>query len=215
MSESDSGVKAVWTDFGGVLTPPAIDSLRSFSELVGVAPEQLGTAMFAVAQSYGTDDPMEPLDTPLVDEAEWSRQVERELSARFGVEADLSGFSEKWFRDRPPNTAWLEHLRTLRERGLFVGMLSNMVPGFDPYWRRMAPPEGLFDDLVLSYQVGTRKPRREIFELAAERAGTAPGQCVLVDDLPPHCEGARAAGWQAVHFTSAEDAIPQLEALLA
>jgi putative hydrolase of the HAD superfamily len=130
------------------------------------------------------------------------------------VHADLSDFAEKWFADRPPNEPWVRYLRTLRGRGCFVGMLSNMVPCFEPYWRAMVPPDGLFDDLVLSHEVGTRKPERTIFDLAAGRAGVPAGRCVLVDDLEPHCAAARAVGWHAVHFVTADAAAAELDELL-
>ena len=205
---------AVWTDFGGVLTPPAGETLRTVCERVGVPLDQFGTAMYAVAQAHGADDVMAPLDTPILTEAEWGREMEAALLERFGTRADLSNISDKWFADRPANEAWAGYLRTLRERGCFVGMLSNMVPSFEPHWRAMVPPEGLFDDLVLSYEVGTRKPHRAIFELAEQRAGVPGSRCVLVDDLEPHCQAARAAGWQAVHFVSAEAAAAELDELL-
>src|SRR6266508_1436354 len=129
--------KAVWSDFGGVLPPPVTETLLAFCGRVGAAPDELLPAMFAVAESYGSEDVMEPLDTPLLSEEEWARRVEEILYERFGVRADLSNFAEKWFADRPPNAAMVAYLRTLKERGWFVGMLSNMVPSFEPHWRVM------------------------------------------------------------------------------
>lgn len=41
-----------------------------------------------------------------------------------------------------------------------------------------------------------------------------PQRCVLVDDLPENCVGARRAGWQAIHFTGTDDAIAQLDEVL-
>ena len=76
-------------------------------------------------------------------------------------------------------------------------------------------PEDLFDEVVLSFSAGARKPGREIYELAALRAGVPPGGCLLVDDTAKNCAGAVAAGWQAVHFTDAEQAGAELDRLLA
>jgi len=207
--------KAVWTDFGGVLTAPALELMKTYCERIGVEPAMLGTATWAVARSFGTDDPMEPLDTPLVSEPEWCRMVEAELRERFGVEADMSRFGERWLEGQRGNPEWSDYLRSLRERGYFVGLLSNMMPGFEPHWRSFIPAAELFDDLVLSCELGMRKPLPAIFELAERRAGVLPGECVLVDDLEVNCEAARAAGWAAVHFTEAARAIELTEGLLA
>ncbi|WP_346538212.1 HAD family phosphatase [Micromonospora sp. DPT] len=207
-------VHAVWTDFGGVLTPPTRVTLEDFCLRVGVAPDLLLAAMRTVGDSYGTD-PMAPLDTPLVAEETWARQVETVLAERYGVVADLSRFGERWFAGRPANQSWVRWLRRARRKGVFVGMLSNMVPSWDAQWRRMVPADGTFDDVVMSFEVGHRKPDPEIFHLAAARAGVPAGECLLVDDLPENCAGARAAGWQAVEFTGTDEAVALLEPVIA
>jgi putative hydrolase of the HAD superfamily len=206
-------IKAVWTDFGGVLTPPVGETFSAFCTRTGLPPGPLLTAVATVTARYGTDDFMLPLDTPLVTEDEWLRQIAAELDAQ-GIEAPMISFADAWFDGRRTNVEWLAQLHRVRERGLFVGMLSNMPPAWEEHWRRMVPPEGVFDDVVNSAQVGCRKPDPEIFELAAARAGVPAAQCVLVDDLAKNCAGARAAGWQAIEFTGAAAAAEELDALL-
>lgn len=213
MSWVHGGRMAVWTDFGGVLTPPVSETLVDFARRVGVAPDVLRAAMVAVGAAHGTDM-MAPLDTPLMTEEEWTGEVEKMLRVGWSVEADLSHFADKWFADRPANEEWVTCLRDLRARGCFVGLLSNMVPTWERHWRAMVPPDGLFDDLVFSYLAGCRKPGTEIFALAARRAGLPPSKCVLVDDLPANCRGAEAAGWHAVHFTTAAEAWPLVTGLV-
>ena len=206
---------AVWTDFGGVLTPPIATTMASFCARIGTVPSRLLRAMELVAGCYGTADVMAPLDTPLVTERDWSRQVELALLAEYGQRVDLSDFAARWFADRAVNADWLAVLDRLRARRVVVGLLSNMVPSWDAHWRRMVPPERHFDEVVLSFRVGSRKPDRGIFDTARARVGAAPERCVLVDDLPANCAGARAAGWQAVAFTTAAQAAAELDGLLA
>ncbi|MCA1655126.1 MAG: HAD-IA family hydrolase [Pseudonocardiaceae bacterium] len=207
-------VRAVWSDFGGVITPPTADTLRTFCARAGLTPDQFSAAMRTIGDRYGTD-PMAPLDTPLITEAAWSAQMTEVLRVDHGMHVDLSGFAAKWFADRATNRRWVEWMRGLRERGVFVGLLSNMVPSWDEYWRTMVSADELFDDLVLSFEVGCRKPDAAIFDLAAARAGFASGECVLVDDLAVNCAGAEAAGWQSVQFTDTSAVIATLEAAMA
>ncbi|GAA2777143.1 HAD-IA family hydrolase [Saccharopolyspora taberi] len=204
---------AVWTDFGGVLTPPIRTTLEQFCRRIGVGPGEMLAAMREVGRQFGTDT-MAPLDTPLVTEREWCRLVETALLDATGRPVDLSGFTAEWFRDRESNEPWAAELRRIRETGVLVGMLSNMPPGWDEHWRRMVPPEDLFDEVVLSFQVGHRKPERAMFDLAAERAGVEPGRCLLVDDLPENCAAAVEAGWAAIHFSDTESAIAELRGWL-
>jgi putative hydrolase of the HAD superfamily len=206
-------VTVIWTDFGGVLTPPVSQTMAEYAARIGVAPSLIRDGMAAVGDAFGTDV-MAPLDTPLVTEDEWAALVEQAILRRHGVRVDLTRFGEKWFADRPANRAWLDWLTARRAEGYFVGMLSNMVPSWEQHWRRMVNPDGLFDALVLSYQVGCRKPEPEIFHLAAARADVDPACCLLVDDLEVNCVGAVSAGWQAVHFTTAADAAVAARAVL-
>ena len=103
-------VRAVWTDYGGVLTPPIDHTMSIFCEQVGVPKKAFLAAMRTVGDAYGTD-PMAPLDTPLLTEEEWSREMEDILRRDHGTTVDLSNFGEKWFTDRETNGRWLDRLR--------------------------------------------------------------------------------------------------------
>jgi epoxide hydrolase-like predicted phosphatase len=74
-------------------------------------------------------------------------------------------------------------------------MLSNSW-GDDRYDREQLA--SLFDALVISGEVGLRKPDPAIYSLAAERLGVAPEKCVFVDDLPGNLKPAAALGMATV-----------------
>ena len=57
-----------------------------------------------------------------------------------------------------------------------------------------------FDGLVLSHEVGARKPRPEFFRHAERLAGCTPEECLFIDDLPANVAGARALGWQGIVY---------------
>ncbi|MFL1375916.1 MULTISPECIES: HAD family hydrolase [unclassified Nocardiopsis] len=206
-------VTAVWTDFGGVLTPPIAETMQNFCARLDIDAHALLTVIGEVTESFGTDDYMEPIDTPIVTEAEWLDRIGVLLRERHGIDRRLTTLADDWFKDRETNRVWADYLEELRARGVFVGMLSNMVPTWDAHWRRMVDPAALFDDVVLSFEVGTRKPRADVFELAARRAGVPAERCLLVDDNERNCEGARAAGWHAVHFRDTAAAVAETAGL--
>ncbi|MER5633882.1 HAD family hydrolase [Streptomyces nitrosporeus] len=212
---AETPVRAVWTDYGGVLEVPSTKvTVANFCAKTGITSAQLLASMEKVAGSYGVDM-LAPLDTPLITQEEWSQQVEAVLLAEEGVKADLSDFPARWFEGRSANQPWVDHLRQLKSRGTFVGLMSNMVPAWDEHWRRIINPAGLFEDIVMSFEVGSRKPDTDIFRVAEKRAGFLPEECVLIDDMEKNCEGARKAGWHAIHFTEPAQAIAELDALLA
>ncbi|AOS65598.1 HAD family hydrolase [Actinoalloteichus hymeniacidonis] len=213
MTEPTRTVDAVWTDFGGVLTPPVSETMAAFCRKKNLDPAPLGRAIWKVTQSYGTTDIMEPLDTPLVSERDWLRQVTDAMFEDTGIRVEITSMGEDWFDGRAVNEPWLAALRKVRERGIFVGMLSNMPPAWDVHWRAMVPPEDLFDDVVLSFEAGLRKPVREIFDLATSTSGIEPERSVFIDDLAVNCAGAQDAGWHSIHFQDTDEAIRALEAL--
>jgi putative hydrolase of the HAD superfamily len=54
--------------------------------------------------------------------------------------------------------------------------------------------------VVNSARVGVAKPDKRIFHVAAERMGVEPAACLHIDDLWPNVQGAREAGFQAIHY---------------
>jgi HAD superfamily hydrolase (TIGR01509 family) len=70
----------------------------------------------------------------------------------------------------------------------------------------------IFELVVDSAFVGMRKPEPEIYELTLERLGDVQAeQCVFVDDVDVNCAAATELGMTAVHYVSAEQAIPEIE----
>src|SRR5262249_51358268 len=70
-----------------------------------------------------------------------------------------------------------------------------------------------FDHLVLSHQVGVRKPRPGIFAHAQRLADCAPEEIVFIDDLPANVAAAIAFGWQGIVYTDIDALRRDLAAL--
>ncbi len=62
----------------------------------------------------------------------------------------------------------------------------------------------LFDDVVVSGEVGVAKPDPRIFDLTARRIGHDPASIYFTDDSPTNVAAALEAGWDAELFTGAE-----------
>ena len=83
----------------------------------------------------------------------------------------------------------------VRGAGLRTGLLSNSW-GLDDYPRELFP--GLFDVVVISAEVGMRKPEERIFRHTAGLLGLTPQECVCIDDLEVNVAAAEAVGMTAV-----------------
>lgn len=206
-------VTAVISDFGGVLTSPLLDSFVAFQDSSGVSLEQLGAAMAAVAAREGAN-PLFELETGRMTEARFLELLSDELSRALGCEISLHGFGERYFAHLHANEPMIEFMRELRERGYKLAICTNNVREWESQWRAKLPVDEIFDDVVDSAFVGTRKPEAEIYELTLERLGVDAAQAVFIDDIEVNCTAASELGMRAVHFRSTDQAIAEIEAAL-
>jgi putative hydrolase of the HAD superfamily len=173
-------------DYGGVLTTDVFASFREFCALEGLPADRVREAF--------RDDPaarqlLADLETGRVAPAVF----EPRLAELLGVAPD--GLIDRIFGHMRLDQAMLDGVRRARDAGRRTGLLSNSW-GDDRYEHELIDP--LFDDLVISSEVGLRKPDPAIYELAASRLGLEPAQCVFVDDLPGNLKPARALGMATV-----------------
>ena len=93
----------------------------------------------------------------------------------------------------------VETVDRLRAMGLAVGVGTNMTADYQfAKLDRLGLLERL-DFLVTSEEAGAEKPDKRLYDLCAEKAGCAPGECAFVgDSLKGDALGARNAGMRAV-----------------
>ena len=205
-------IRAVISDFGGVLTTPLIESFRAYQDESGVRFEDLGKAMMRAAEKSG-EYPLFELEKGHITEAEFLAMIEAELGG--GVR--LGSLRDTYFAHLQPNEPMISYLRGLREEGLRLGLLTNNVREWEPLWRAKLPDvDELFEVIVDSAFVGMRKPESEIYTLTLERmgGGLRAEECVFLDDIEVNCEAARELGMSAVRFQDNDQAIAELEAAL-
>lgn len=193
----------VWFDFGGVLSPPIPDLFQLYHEKTGISPARLQAAMRAVANELGM--PMlAPVELGALTEREWGARLRKHLAETYPDlelrRARLEEFGEQWFHGVSPNPVMVNTLRHFRENGFGVGILTNNVVEWEPYWTRITADVGDVAAVIDSCKVGARKPQPEIFRVAEKVAELPSGVSVLVDDVAENCAAANAFGWRSVHF---------------
>lgn len=120
------------------------------------------------------------------------------LAERFGVKT--FNWQDYYLEAIEPIKPMQELLRWASER-YQVGLLSDIMPGFISAMRsRGLLPDIAYDAIVDSSEVGTIKPEAKIYKIATERAGCAPHEIMLIDDVRPNLMAAEKAGWRALWF---------------
>ena len=105
-------------------------------------------------------------------------------------------------------------MRELRGRGYKMAICTNNIREWEAHWRAMLPVDEIFDVVVDSAFVGSRKPEPRIYEITLERLDASPEAALFIDDVEVNCEGARKLGIEAIRFRSNDQAIEDIEAAL-
>jgi putative hydrolase of the HAD superfamily len=192
-------LRGVIADWGGVLSAPILTSVRAWIDADGIDWESYRAVMRPwVSQAYDIDgaaNPIHALERGECSGAEFERILAARLLRLDGAAVMAEGLLGRMFAGLVPVPAMYDTIRALRAAGLRTALLSNSW-GCDEYPREDFP--GLFDTVVLSGEVGMRKPEPEIFRHAAQTLGLPPGECVFIDDMPANVAAAQACGMTAV-----------------
>lgn len=101
----------------------------------------------------------------------------------------------------------------LIEDGRDVTMLTNFAADTFVEARAKFPFLNRPRGVTVSGEIGLIKPDRRIYERHAKDFGLEPSASLFIDDSQKNVDGAIAAGWQAVLFTSPEQLATDFERL--
>ena len=209
-------LRAVITDWGGVLTQPITDTVRDW-----IAADQIDWDTYvAVVGPWLTDayalngavNPVHALERGECTVADFEQLLAKRLVTTTGATVMADGLLTRMLSASRPDPLMYQVIRELRGKGVQTALLSNSW-GSGGYPRQDFP--GLFDAVVISSEVGMRKPEQRIFLHAAELLNVAPAECVFIDDLEANVRAAIGCGMTGMHHTDPADTIVRLTELFA
>ena len=201
---SEDSRSALLVDFGGVLTTSVHDALRTFSADIGGDPELVLRLLASDAEAAKL---LVESETGRLDDEGFERGFAARLAA-CGVDVPADGLLARMQTGGSADHEMLDALARMRAGGVPIAIVTNQLgrncyAGFDL--------EGLADVVVISAEVGVRKPSRRIYAIACERLGVAPETCVMVDDLRHNLDGAARLGIAGVLHTAAARTVRELD----
>jgi epoxide hydrolase-like predicted phosphatase len=202
MASEPGGYRGLLVDWGGVLTTSPFDSFADFCTQEGLDQE-------TVARALRGDPRCRELLIGLETGRLADEEFESHLAPILGVGPER--LIARMFAASAPDPVMVTAVGAARAGGLRTGLVSNSW-GTQRYDRALL--EELFDAIVISGEVGVRKPAPQIYTLAAERIGVATQECVFVDDLSFNLDPAAQLGMRPVHHVRAQDTVTELERLL-
>jgi putative hydrolase of the HAD superfamily len=204
--------RAVITDWGGVLTPPITQLVRAWATADQIDWDSYVTAigpwLKAAYESDGARNPVHELERGECTVAEFEALLAARLVRVDGGPVIAQGMLARMLPgSEQPVQAMYDLIRGARARGYKTALLSNSW-GNSGYPREDFP--SLFDEVVISGEVGMRKPEPEIFRHTAALLGLRPEECVFIDDIEANITAAEALGMTGIHHVDPQTTASRL-----
>ncbi len=181
---SKNGIRFVYFDMNGCLVRAANSAFARLAEESGASPDTIETIFWQYNDAVCRGEKsVDELNTALAERlgmmVDWYRYYLEGLEAMPGM-AELVEWTAQNYR---------------------VGILTNTMPGLvRAIMDRGLLPEVNYDVIIDSSEVQAIKPEDHIYDVAAERAGVAPNEILLVDDDRPNLVAAGRHGWHTMKF---------------
>jgi epoxide hydrolase-like predicted phosphatase len=197
-------------DWGGVLTMPIHTAIGGWLKAAGVDHNHYGEVVRRWVEPLpGEISPVHRLERGELAVEDFEHLLSTAL-AREGSTVEARGLVSRMFADLAIYEASMTSLVTrARAAGIRTALLSNSW-GND-YDR--SDWHAMFDIVVISGEVGMRKPEPGIFELVLDRIGLPADECVFIDDMAHNIAAAEQAGLVGIVHRTFDETILELQAL--
>jgi len=152
---------------------------------------------------------------------EWNAQQDKGRSFADGVAALskefphhahlIQAYHDHW-KDSIGEAHWgtIEIMKQLKQAGYPLYGLSNWSAETFPLMREEYDFFKLFDDMVISGEVGHVKPQPEIFHILLKKIGRPAPECLFIDDSLPNIQQAQKIGFATIQFESPDQLATRL-----
>ena len=206
-------LRGLVVDWGGVLTGDLHTAVAAWAQdervdleaYVSVMREWLGDPVGREARV----NPVHALERGEMEVPDFERRLADALTLRTGTPHDAEGLLDRMFARFESAHDMSGLVLRARRAGLRTALLSNS-------WGNDYPRDGwdeMFDAVVISGEVGMRKPEARIYEHTVALLGLPASACVFVDDMPHNVAAAVELGMVGVVHSSYEQTRLELEAL--
>ena len=205
-------VEGLLIDFGGVLTTSLGEAFEAFCAREGVDHRRLRDVLRI---AYHDEDPehfVSLVETGQIEVGEFERRLAEVFSEGLHRPVEARGLVERMVGDIELDEAMVDLVRRARAAGIRTALVSNSW-GLHYYPTDLL--HELFEAVVISGEVGLRKPHADIYELAAARLGLPPEACLFVDDFGPNVAAAERIGMRGYHHEDTDRSVKELADLLS
>lgn len=211
MTRVSNALPALLLDFGGVMTESVTGAFERACLAHGVDPR--GFIDEAFSPDHADDSPFALVELGRISVAEFLDRISAVLSRHAAHAVDgAAWYAEVQKTTQQLDPVMVEAVQAFTDRGVQTALLSNSWgPRYTYPWHRMPR----FCEVIVSGEVGIRKPSTGIYLLAAEKLGRSPTDCVFVDDLEVNLVPARGLGMQTILHQDRDATLAELQRIYA
>lgn len=210
-------IKAVFWDFGGVITTSPFDSFNIYEEKRNLPKDLIRT----INSTNPDNNAWAKLERSEIDQEEFDSLFEVE-SRQFGH--SVPGKQVLTLLKGQIRPEMVKAIREIKDK-LIQGCLTNNIQSTEDQELEKENTStaisgtnqeimGLFDFVFESSKENVRKPDPKFYQLACERGKVNPNEVIFLDDLGINLKPAKALGMKTIKVVKAEDALRDLQDLL-
>jgi len=181
---SRNGVRFIYFDMNGCLVRSASSAFGRLSEESGASQDTIETVFWQFNEDVCRG--VRSID-----------ELNTALEERLGVMVDWNRYYLEAVEATPGMAEFLQWISANYRVGILTNTMPNLV---QPLLDAGLLPPIEYDAIIDSSVVHSLKPESRIYEIAAERAGVAPHEILLVDDDRPNLAAAGKQGWHTMKF---------------
>jgi len=206
-------VKGLLVDWGGVLTTNLRESIAAWLAADGIDDAhyyEVMSGLFKAAYNGQAENTIHALERGELGGPAFERDLAARLRRVDGGPMIAEGLLNRMFAGFERIDAMYDMLRDVREAGLRTCLLSNS-------WANDYPRQDwdqVFDGIVISGEVGMRKPEPRIFAHALGVIDLPGSDCVFIDDIEANLTAASEFGITGILHRDPDTTITELESLL-
>jgi putative hydrolase of the HAD superfamily len=197
-------IKAVIFDYGGVVGGLInVRITQAIAEVFGFNKELVKSRMKKFI-------PL--LDTGKISLIEFSKLTAASLDDESKASVVENIWMDVFMEHGKPNRDVVEIVKKLKNAGYVVALLTNAIIEHASI-RKNRGDYKHFSPIILSYEVGIRKPDEEIYNLMLQKLNLPAEECVFIDDKKENVIVAEKLGINGIIFENAEQLTKQLKEL--
>jgi len=196
-------IKAIIFDFGGVIAQEASPFIyESISHEVNLNKDEVKERMKPFTIKFQKRE---------IEETDYWTSIAKALNSVFPDK--IKDIFLKVFAEHSNlNPEVVDLVKKLKKNNYKVAILSNQILGEPNY--SLKEVKDLFDVVVISFEVGMRKPDDEIYNYIVEKLQVRPDECIFIDNREVNLPPAQNMGMKTILFESSEQLEKELEKMM-